>query len=79
MYVYFILIVNMQMFSNKICWSLRDLWNNSFSKKKTQTQRCNKLPEKTVILKSVENTRTRTNTDYTRRTRTSNKNQLLKA
>lgn len=75
------------MFSNKTCWSLRDLWNNSFSKKtntkKNQTQHYNKLPEKTVILKSVENTHahthTCTNTDYTRRTRTSNKNQLLKA
>lgn len=51
----------MQMFSNKICWSLRDLWNKFFkktnTKKKKQTQHYNKLPEKTVILKSVENTR----------------------
>lgn len=37
------------MFSNKICWSLRDLWNKFFKKtntKKKQTQHYNKLPEK---------------------------------
>lgn len=51
----------MQMFSNKICWSLRDLWNKFF--KKTNTKKKNRrnitisYQEKTAILKSVENTR----------------------